>query len=259
LFGQKRVMAMIAVHFAIFGLYAGGANCIGKFAYRRRREEPVGANAHKVQTRANPSEGLLGEAWPCSGSRFPWFAKWQIGVGVEAIDKATSLVVEIAADYRTGRQSVRHPGRRDRADLRRCDWGCGRTARRRAAPTCNSTWRFAAPGPNHAGLMLGKIMPVCPLRILLDRGALQVIQGDTHGRERSYSDDGSALDTLRLEDCPFQRLHTADRSAEDKRSFFDSERINEPGLGAHVVANGNQREVGAVGASRFGIEQTRPG
>ena len=183
----------------------------------------------------------------------------KIGVGVEAIDKATSLVVEIAADIEpAGNQSATLVV--ETARIFAVAIGVA------AEPLVEERRRLVTQhgdlprqGQTTLGLMLGKIMPVCPLRILLDRGALQVIQGDTHGRERSYSDDGSALDTLRLEDCPFQRLHTADRSAEDKAELFDSERINEPGLGAHVVANGNQREVGTVGASRFGIERTRPG
>jgi hypothetical protein len=60
-------------------------------------------------------------------------------------------------------------------------------------------------------------------------------------------------------DGPFQHLHAAHRAADHAEQVGDAEPVDEPGLGAHHVADGDHRKVQPVGAAGGGIDRCRPG
>ena len=89
---------------------------------------------------------------------------------------------------------------------------------------------------------LRQIAAAGPLGVVLDGLALQMIERQPHGGERRDADDEGALDAVGMEDGPIQRLHAADGAAEDQAQAADAERIEQSGLGADVVADGDERE-----------------
>ena len=85
-----------------------------------------------------------------------------------------------------------------------------------------------------------------------------MIERQPHGRERRDADDERALHALGMEDGPLQRLHAADGAAQHQPQAADAERIEQPRLRAHVVADGNQRKVRPVDFAGFGIDRAGP-
>ena len=89
--------------------------------------------------------------------------------------------------------------------------------------------------------------------------ALEVIERESHGGERRDADDERALNPIWIEDGPIEGLHAADGAAEDETEFANAERVKQEGLGADVVADGNEGKVGAVGVAGFRVDRLRPG
>ena len=73
------------------------------------------------------------------------------------------------------------------------------------------------------------------------------------------ADDEGALDALGKQDGPLQGLHAADGAAQHQAQLADAERIEQAGLGADVVANGDEGKIGAVGLAGFRIDGAGPG
>ena len=68
--------------------------------------------------------------------------------------------------------------------------------------------------------------------------------GDRYGRDHAFG----------IARGPLQRLHAAHRSAGDAKQLLDAQRIEQHGLGAHHVADGDQRKGKAVRFARRGID-----
>src|ERR1700751_1252897 len=58
LFGEERIVTMGAVHLAIIGRHAGGADGGGKPAHRLGREQPVGTDTDQREARLDPAKDL---------------------------------------------------------------------------------------------------------------------------------------------------------------------------------------------------------
>src|SRR6516225_10839299 len=95
-------MAVGAGHLAVIGGDAGLANGISKLAYRLRRKQPVGTDAHKAEPRLDAPERL--QRRRAAAQRVPRIhcaQNGEIRIGVEALDESPALQVEIAGNIKT--------------------------------------------------------------------------------------------------------------------------------------------------------------
>ena len=73
--------------------------------------------------------------------------------------------------------------------------------------------------------------------------------------KRRHGDDEGAFNAVGKKHRPLQGLHAADRAAEDQPQAMNTEGVEEFGLGADVVADGNE---GEGRARRFRRSRDRP-
>jgi hypothetical protein len=101
LLGQESVVTGRAGHLPVFGINSGRADQFREFANRTRWEEPIGADTHERETSAYTPEYLLRRSTP---------SEWILGIhrardskiriGVEALDKPLTLVIEVTGDIK---------------------------------------------------------------------------------------------------------------------------------------------------------------
>ena len=66
------------------------------------------------------------------------------------------------------------------------------------------------------------------------------------------------LHPLRIVNGPFQGLHAADGAAQDQAQLPDAQRIQQPRLRPHIVADRDQRKVRAVNLARLRVNRPGP-
>ncbi len=62
-----------------------------------------------------------------------------------------------------------------------------------------------------------------------------------------------SLHALGMKDRPLQRLHAADGAAQHQPQFADAQRVEQPRLRPHIVANAYQRKIRPVNFACFRI------
>ena len=72
-------------------------------------------------------------------------------------------------------------------------------------------------------------------------------------------DQDRGEDALRIARRPFERQHAAHRAADDAEQAVDAEMVEQHGLGAHHVGDGDDRKVDAPGRAGGRIGRGRPG
>ena len=99
-----------------------------------------------------------------------------------------------------------------------------------------------------------------PVGIGHDRLAADFVEGDVLGAvPRGASDRHHRPHTSGIGCCPLQHLHAAHRAADHGQQPVNAQMLDQPLLGPHHVADGDQREVGAPGLAGLGIDLGRAG
>ena len=205
----------------------------------RGRKQPVAGERHHAEPGLDAAKRLRQHAVMIGGDieivHRP--RQIEIAVGVEALDKGRALITQIALDLeigveREGRQiAVLHPppelavqrGVREIGDMR------GHPRHAEAAMRMGALLEIAAMVPvriGHHGL---------PAE-LVERDVLRRMPraaGDRQRREHA----------LGIGRGPLQRLHAAHRAADHAEQRLDAEAIDQHGLRAHHVGNGDDRKI----------------
>ena len=188
LLGQEGVVAVVTDHFAVLGLSAGGANGFGEPLHLAAGKSQSVLMPMKMQPGADAAEGLLRRV--VAAQRIPGIhgaQNGEVGVGVEAVDEAPALVVEIAGDIEAAADEASAwplPARRG-PGIFAAAVGIAAVAlveQRRGLVAEHGD----LPGQREAAArrLLRQIAAARPLRVVLDGLALQVIERQAHGAQR---------------------------------------------------------------------------
>ena len=176
----------------------------------------------------------------------------EIGIGVEAVDEGQALVTEIAFDLEIGLETVSEvlavlqiaPELAMQGGLRKIG-DMGPHARHREAPV--------------GALALEQVVAAAPVGVGHDRLAADLVKGDVLGRGARGGGDGHRREDLfGIAHGPVQRLHAAHGAADDAEQPADAEMVDEKFLRLDHVADGDDREIEAVGLVRRRIDFRRP-
>ena len=171
--------------------------------------------------------------------------KSEIAVGVEAFDEPASLVLEITRHFETAVAAV--------ATEALLEAGAAAITRHRDGP-----------GESQAGSrrIVFRIVPATELRIERERPPRELGESDPPGtvscRRREHRE---RLDPSPIENSPLERLHAAERAADDEPHARDGESVEESLLQTHLIAHRDRRKVarpaGTVRGSRTGAGPRR--
>jgi hypothetical protein len=163
---------------------------------------------------------------------------------IEAIDEQLALVAQVALDrvdvlgLRTPREAL---------------------LERRLA-SVREHRHHSRRGEARLGRIGGIVRPPAPARVGVDRLPLRLRQADAPRRVAGgRGDEHHRLHERRVAERPLQRLHAAERAADDHPDSADPQHLGERMLDADHVADGDRRERAKVGLSRRRIERRRPG
>ena len=121
----------------------------------------------------------------------------EVGVGVEPIDEALTLIVEVAGDIESPAdqaQTSTPTGLRPRGSLRRVP-GWAVRPKRSSNSVCGLVAEhgdLARQRQAAARRLMRQIAPAGPFRVVEDGLALEVVEREAHGRERRHADDERA-------------------------------------------------------------------
>ena len=102
------------------------------------------------------------------------------------------------------------------------------------------------------------VAAAAPARVGVDRLPLRLGEGDAPGRvARGDGDRRDGVDALGKEQRPLEHLHPAERAADDEPQAPDAERVEQGGLDAHDVADGDGGEVRAPASGAAGTRGGR--
>ncbi len=104
------------------------------------------------------------------------------------------------------------------------------------------------------GAVAGLVVAAFPCGVEHDGLALEVVEAEAHGSERSDADGDGAGDAFGEEDGPLEHLHAADGGSDGELEALDAEVVDEFGLGADDVADADQGEGRAVGLAGGGVD-----
>ena len=234
---------------------AGGVERMHQRARFRGREQPVGGERHHAEARLDAAKSFRQHAVMVGGDveiiHRP--RQIEIAVGVEPLDKGRALVAQIAFDLeiRVERE------RRQLAVLHPPPELAVQRGVRQVGDVCGHP-RHAEPAMRMGALL--EIAPVVPVRIghhglaaeFMKRDVLRRVAGAAGDRQRREH-------ALRIGRGPLQRLHAAHRSADHAEQRVDAEPVDQHGLRAHHVGNGDDGEIqtphlagGRIGRGRAG-------
>ena len=105
-----------------------------------------------------------------------------------------------------------------------------------------------------------QIAAAAPVRIGHDRLAANFVESDVlRGMARAGGDRDCREQTLRKARRPLQHLHAAHGTADRGKKRLDAEMVEQHGLGAHHVADGDDRQVERIRLGRLRIDRRRAG
>ena len=221
----------------------------------RGRKQPVAGERHHAEPGLDAAKRLRQHAVMIGGDveivHRP--RQIEIAVGVEALDKGRALIAQIALDLeirveRKRRQlAVLHPppelamqrGVRQIGDMR------------------------GHPRDAEAAMRMGALLEIAaavPVRIGHHGLPAEFVERDVLRRmPRAAGDRQRREHALRIGRGPLQRLHAAHRAADHAEQRVDAEAIDQHGLRAHHVGNGDDRKIQSPQFAGGGIGRGRPG
>ena len=221
----------------------------------RGRKQPVAGERHHAEPGLDAAKRLRQHAIMVGGDveivHRP--RQIEIAVGVEALDKGRALVAQIALDLeirveRERRQiAVLHPP----AEL---------AMQRRVRQIGDMRGH---PRDAEAAMRMGALLEIAaavPVRIGHHGLPAEFVKRDVLRRmPRAAGDRQRREHALRIGRGPLQRLHAAHRAADHAEQRVDAEAIEQHGLRAHHVGNGDDRKIQPPHFAGGRIGRGRPG
>ena len=248
-------MSAIGLDFRERNPRARGVERVHQRARLRGRKQPVAGERHHAEPGLDAAERLRQHAVMIGGDveivHRP--RQIQIAVGVEALDKGRALIAQIALDLEIGverecRQvAVLHPPAE--LAMQRCVREIGDM---RGHPRdAEAAMRMGA---------LFEVAPVVPVRIGHHGLPTEFVERDVLRRmPRAAGDRQRREHPLGIGRGPLQRLHAAHRAADDAEQRVDAQTIEQHGLRAHHVGNGDDRKIQPPQFAGGRIGRGRPG
>ena len=123
---------------------------------------------------------------------------------------------------------------------------------------CAAMRATASPLPGRVAVL--QIAPAAPVRVGHDGLAPDLVEGDVLRRVSRAVAIGIAANTRSgIARRPLQHLHAAHGAAEHAEQALDPEPVEQHRLGAHHVADGDEREIEAPGRARRRVGRGRAG
>ncbi len=177
----------------------------------------------------------------------------EIGIGVEPVDEGRALMAQIILDLEIG---VEGKG------------GLGAVLQFAAEFALQRLLRQIGDMGGHArdaealdrAHAYFEVTPAAPVRIGHDRLAPDLVEGDIlRGMARGGGDRHGREHPLGINGGPLQHLHAAHRAACHAEKRVDAQTVDQHGLGADHVGDGDHGEIEAIGAAGRRVERGRSG
>ncbi len=221
----------------------------------RGREQPVAGERHDAEPRLDAAEGLRQHAVMVGGDvEIVHRARQiEIAVGIEALDKGRALIAQIALDLEIGVERER----RQLAVLH----APAELAMQRGVGEIGDVAGHARDGEPAMRLRaLVEIAPAAPVRIGHHGLAAEFVERDVLRRmARRAGDRHRREHALGIGRGPLQHLHAAHRAADHAEQRVDAETVEQHGLRAHHVGNGDDRKIQPPRLAGRGIGRGRTG
>ena len=176
----------------------------------------------------------------------------EVRVGVEAVGEAQPLVAQVALDLEVGRERERVV-----VDVLQA---AAELLLHRLVAEVGDVADHARDAEALGRRLAAVVVAAAPVGVGHDRLAADLVEGDRHGGlARRGGQRHAEVRAVGVRDRQLQHLHAAHRAADGGEQLADAQVVEQQHLRVHHVADGDHREVGAVGLAGGGILRRRPG